>query len=213
MRLSVLLSLVVMVGWAQPVWACKSDMDCKGDRICQASQCVDPAPTRTPTTPYQGADVSKEDRSSFSINALGPLQLGLNPTWESGDDITTVFRLRLLNTGALSYLISALDDTTFYGGLGVGLGNHIFLKGGGHQEGFYIGFMGEYLLTVSRYEQVNITHFLAPQIELGHRWPDANGFTGVGVFLGVGVPVAANYDDTESILVGGFVWEQGWWQE
>ena len=206
---SVLLAVSIMF-WAQVVWACGSDMDCKGDRICQASQCVNP--TALPDSPPPPPSVAGE-RSSFSLNALGPLQLGLNPTWESGDGVTTVFRLRFLNTGALPYLLSALDDSTFYGGLGVGLGNHIFMKGGGGQTGFYIGFMGEYLLTVTNEEDVYITHFLAPQIELGHRWPDEDGFTGVGVFLGVGVPVAANYEDTESIIVAGFVWEQGWWTD
>ena len=50
-------------------------------------------------------------------------------------------------------------------------------------------------------------------IELGYRWPDAEGFTGIGVFVGGGIPVAANYDDAESIIVGGLMWEQGWWRD
>jgi hypothetical protein len=33
---------------AQPATGCTKDTDCKGDRICQAGACVDPAPAPTP---------------------------------------------------------------------------------------------------------------------------------------------------------------------
>lgn len=214
MRAYTLFIIVVLTSYAQTSLACKSDMDCKGQRICQASQCINPdaaaSPTRAAASP---ASSTSDGKSSISINALGPLQLGIGPTWEWGEDVTTVFRLRFLNTGLLSYVISSLQGETFYGGLGVGLGSHIFLKGQGSQTGFYIGAMAEYILSVTDDDQLYITHYVAPQIELGYRTPDEEGFTGFGLFVGVGVPVIANYDDTESIIVGGLSWEQGWWQD
>ena len=220
MRYSLPLSIVFFLCTsAQTAWACKSDMDCKGSRICQANQCVDPNPSQiapaqpssasAPASPHR-ADATK----SISLNVLGPLQLGLNPTWEWGHDVTSLFRLRFLNTGALPYLLAAWEDSTFYTGLGVSAGAHVYLKDSGGQTGLYVGALAEYLVTAARYEDVDVTHFIAPQIEIGYRWPDARGegFSGVGAFFGGGIPVAASYDNPESILVAGLVWEEGWWQ-
>ena len=85
--------------------ACSSDMECKGNRVCEASQCVSPVSIGQPVSANSPNDV--EHDASFNMNVLGLLQFGLTPTWEWGGRTSGLLRFRLTNTGALSYIIAA----------------------------------------------------------------------------------------------------------
>ena len=63
---------------------CEKDTDCKGDRICEASVCVDSAPKTTPAvdeesaneehteTPAEGGDVAKPEETEEAAPPMDP---------------------------------------------------------------------------------------------------------------------------------------------
>ncbi len=55
------LTVAVLLFSARPVWAgCAKDTDCKGDRICQAGQCVSATPSAPPPAATGGSTCTKD---------------------------------------------------------------------------------------------------------------------------------------------------------
>lgn len=216
-------SLLAVLLWSAQGLACSKDTDCKGDRICvvAAGQTVGacraphgssiqaesnpeaaakpPAPTLAPTSD-----------SSFHVNVLGLLQFGLAPTLEWGQDSTVLLRARLMNLGALSYLISDADDEEFISGLGVSVQWRKYL-GTGTQNGPFFGGGIEAMYTQTEGADVYETTYVVPQFEAGSRWHDGGSFSGVGAFVGLAVPIkTVGYEEGEQYITGGFSWDIGW---
>lgn len=102
---------------------CTKDTDCKGDRICVSGACSAPdvQPAESPSshaTPIEQA-ADRGGARSFHFNLLGLLQFGLNPTLEFGGQTTLLLSTRLMNTGLLSYLVTAQSGEDFVWGVGV----------------------------------------------------------------------------------------------
>lgn len=215
--------------------ACTKDTDCKGDRICavetgqEMGRCVAPEPKFVPSSSSiqpnsnegetktavseQGENaLESKTLRTFHVNVLGLLQTGLAPTIEWGENSTFLLRARLMNSGALSYLIAAESGEDFLFGLGVS-GQWRTYLGKGVQTGPYFGGGAELMYTNSEDEYgVYETYYLVPQFEGGVRWDSDGYFSAVGAFMGAALPVSSGgYSDeeAESIIVGGLSWDVG----
>jgi hypothetical protein len=61
--LGVFVGFVASLSFVRPTWACQSDADCKGDRVCEAERCVAPKPAATgcrQDTDCRGNDVCEQ---------------------------------------------------------------------------------------------------------------------------------------------------------
>ena len=192
--------------WLSTGMACTKDTDCKGDRICVEGACAAAA-----TTAPIEASVPEGGTKSFHFNILGLLQFGLTPTLEWGSQNTFLARARLLNTGALPYLMASAEDEDFVFGLGLS-GQYRRYLGSQSQAGAFLGGGLEILYGQNEGEETYETYYVVPQLEGGHRWANDGYFTSVGAFFGVALPIeSAGYDDTESVVSGGFHWDIGWY--
>ena len=195
--------------WSSVGLTCTKDTDCKGDRICIEGGCTNPT-TRERTTNDQKKP-EKTGSRSFHFNILGLLQFGLTPTVEWGEQTTFLARARILNTGALAYLMSAMEDEDFIVGLGLS-GQIRHYLGQQAQDGPFFGGGLEILYSQSEGDETYETYYVAPQFEAGYRWNQVGYFSSVGAFLGTGLPVhTEGYDDGASIVTGGFHWDIGWY--
>lgn len=216
------LVIAVLLCSAQGV-ACVKDTDCKGDRICVVAGGQTIGACRAP----QGGVTHAESKptalvklsaltlaptgdSSFHFNVLGLLQFGLAPTWEWGQDSTVLLRARLMNLGALSYIIANADDEDFVSGVGLSAQWRKYL-GAGSQNGQYFGAGIEAMYTQTEGTNVYETTYFVPQFEAGSRWHDAGSFSGVGAFVGLAIPIkTVGYEEGEQYITGGFSWDIGW---
>ena len=148
--------------------------------------------------------------SSFHVDVLGLFQFGLAPTLEWGQDSTVLLRARLMNLGALSYLISDADDEEFISGLGVSVQWRKYL-GTGTQNGPFFGGGIEAMYTQTEGADVYETTYVVPQFEAGDRWHTGGSFSGVSAFVGLAVPIkTVGYEEGEQYITGGFSWDIGW---
>jgi hypothetical protein len=180
---------------ARPAVACSSDVDCKGNRICQAGTCVEPAPgsaanvapvaapAAAPRAPVGPTDAT----SSVYVNTLGVLQFGVGPVLEFGSKFAFNAKLQLFNTGALSYVIAGSGDDALKFSWGVGPGFRYYFGNEGNLRGGYWGAEALYVSWTEQWEQSMLykTKALALLFEGGYRWVYANGWhVGVGLMAG-----------------------------
>jgi hypothetical protein len=142
-------------------------------------------------------DPSADSVVNLHFDALGLLQFGLTPTVEFGKRFSGYARLRLPNTGLLSYVLLPEDDMKFHWGLGGAIGIHFFSSREGNMRGVFGGPALEYtfmrMRDESRRKAAYGTHSLIPQLDLGYRWAFGNFLLGAGGRIGLAIPVAA-YD-------------------
>jgi hypothetical protein len=169
--------------------ACTSDAECKGDRVCQAGECVSPGARDGGAGEGRPAEVGEGPRAdanvSLFVNSLGVLQFGLTPTLEVGSRFAVNARVLLANTGALSYLIA--DTDTLHFSFGAGPGFRYYFGPQGNLRGGYIGALALYIAWEEQYQEETLfkTRLLAPMAEGGYRWVFGNGFTlGLGLTAG-----------------------------
>lgn len=130
---------------------------------------------------------------NLHINALGLLQVGLNPTVEFGGPNYGVSGfIRLMNTGLLSYVL----DEDFRYGFGIGARGRWYSGDGGTMRGIYFGGGLEYLFGYSLWEDgirkwEYRWRMLAPQVDGGYRWGFDNFLVGVGAGAGVGIGLSS----------------------
>ena len=216
--------LLAVLLWSAQAWACVKDTDCKGDRICVVPVGQSAGACRAPeqSEPRVNSDSAKVARLStvsdipagdrtFHFNVLGPLQFGLAPTWEWGQDTTVLLRTRLMNLGALPYIIAEGDGEEFTAGFGFSVQWRKYL-GLGTQNGSFLGAGIEGMYTQTEDEDgVYETAYLVPQFEAGSRWYDGDSFSGVAAFVGIAIPVhTGGYVEGESYITGGLSWDIGW---
>ena len=217
MRHLITVCSILLIGVPATTWACTKDTDCKGDRICVSGACAEPTePARRTvskeSTPAEAAAGPGGTRS-FHFNLLGLLQFGLTPTLEFGGQTTVLLGARLMNTGALSYLVTAQNAEDFLWGLGAFAQVRRYL--GPHpQHGTYFGGGLEWMHTATEGDAVYGTTYAVPQLAGGYRWGDQKTYSAIGVFLGAAIPLSTeNYDleDAYTYFTGGFHWDLGWY--
>ncbi len=197
---------------ARGAFACSSDNDCKGDRICQAGQCVEPSPAQgvpqrtpqaldmggaRPVSPGAMAPAVPQDiqlqgpgagsKKSIYMNALGVLQFGFAPTIEFGRKLVFNARIQLFNTGALPYLIAGAGDDTLNFSWGAGPGLRYYYGRDGNLRGAYLGGQALFVAWSEQWQDKILyeTGAVALLAEGGYRWVYPNGFTlGVGIAAG-----------------------------
>lgn len=216
-------SLIAVLLWSAQAWACLKDTDCKGDRICVVAAGQTVGACRTPQSSITQVEskpaavvkppaptLAPTGDSSFHVNVLGLLQFGLAPTLEWGQDSTVLLRARLMNLGALSYLISDADGEEFVSGLGLSAQWRKYF-GVGTQNGPFFGGGVEAMYTKTEGSDIYETTYVVPQFEAGNRWHDGESFSGVGAFVGLAVPIkTVGYEEGEQYITGGFSWDIGW---
>ncbi len=153
-----------------------------------------------------GGSASAQEKADshvdFHMNAAGVLQLGLTPTIEFGGMVSGLARVRVMNTGLLSYVMLAdlSDDETFKFGLGVGGGARFYPAGRGRMVGPYVGGGAEWVTTTVEDTSVDNERYqtqgIVPQAEGGYRWAFRSGMLlGVGAVGGVFLPIKATTQD------------------
>ena len=216
--------LLAVLLWSAQAWACVKDTECKGDRICVVPEGHSTGACRAPeqrepnvesasAKSAQSSTVSDipESGRTLHFNVLGTLQFGLAHTWEWGQDTTVLLRTRLMNLGALPYIIAEGDGEEFTAGLGLSVQWRKYL-GLGTQNGSFMGAGIEGMYTQTEDEDdVYETAYLVPQFGAGSRWYDGTSFSGVAAFVGFAIPVhTGGYVDGESYITGGLSWDIGW---
>jgi hypothetical protein len=180
----------------QCVSAC-NPLCAEGEMCSESGECV-PASSQ-PEAPTPPPDPSAKSVVNVHFDALGLLQFGLTPTVEFGKRFSGFVRLRVPNTGMLSYLlVPRSDDMKFQWGLGGAIGGHFFSSKKANMRGVFGGPALEYLFMRTRDETrrkaVYGTHVLIPQLDLGYRWAFGSFLLGLGGRVGLSIPVA-KYDD------------------
>jgi hypothetical protein len=167
-------------------YSCNTDLQCVVD-------------TSEPSRRRQSGDRFQESRANFHFNALGILQLGLDPTLElGGAHWSLLFRVRPMNTGLLSYYAigtpSRYDNFVF--GMGGGIGFRGWALGKGNMRGLYFGGTLEYAYTRVDDEEDDLatwrTHSIVPMGELGYRWVFGRFLVGLGLVGGAAVDIASS---------------------
>jgi hypothetical protein len=176
---------------------------CPADEVCTAlGECasanlaahlesfVEPGAVHAPSLER---DSSADSLVNLHIDAAGLLQFGLTPTIEVGERVSGYLRLRVMNTGLLSYFLLGRDaDDKLRIGAGAALGVHFFSSKRGNMRGLYGGAALEYVFYETRDDSVDFatyqTHALIPQLDLGYRWAFGDFFLGVSGKLGLAIP-------------------------
>ena len=173
----------------------------RGELCSQYGECLpDPeyvperrAVERTASAP-RPPDPTRDTIVALHADALGSLQFGVTPTVEVGEKYAGYARLRPLNTGVASYFLLGHDDEDeFDWGVGGALGFHAFSARDGNLRGFFGGPALEYAFVKTRDTKRDFatyrTHLLVPQVDFGYRWGFRSFLLGLGMRLGVAVPV------------------------
>jgi hypothetical protein len=170
---------------------------CGADEICTAEGECAPRPAEQPVAavPVERRDPSADSRVNLHLNAVGPLQFGLNPTIELGKKWSGYLSVTPLNTGMSCYLLLGHDQgDRFRWGLAATVGTHVFFLNKGNMRGLYAGAALGYAFVRTqdkKYDLANYaTHVLIPQVDVGYRWAFGNFLLGLGAQFGVSVPVA-----------------------
>ena len=187
---------------------------CPSSDVCGLDgQCFRPVTgVAVPAYPHESTPESAKEGTVqgvlLRINALSPLQFGVDPTVEFGSQVSAWLRVRLLNAGLASYFILAdpEDDEEFIFGLGSGAGFRIY-RGPGMQ-GAFGGAAVEHVYTQVDDREEDLAeyraHHIVPQGEFGYRWAWAGFMLDLGVVMGVAFPVAFS---AEPSTEGGCVYE------
>jgi hypothetical protein len=156
------------------------------------------APSTAPPEEPRGADT----HFAAYANVLGFLQFGVVPAVEvGGRNFGVSARARLMQTGALSYLLLAdgTDDEVFASGLGLGGHVRYYSGKGGNMRAFYFGGGLEYVSTrvedTTSDREAYVTSLIVPQLELGYRWVWGNFLLDVGGALGYAIVTSAETED------------------
>jgi hypothetical protein len=169
---------------------------CPEGQVCTADgQCIAGSEPEEQAAPAR--DPSLDSIVNVHFDVLGMLQFGLTPTVEFGKRIAGYARLRLPNTGLMSYVLVPRGDAEFHWGLGGAVGVHFFSSREATMRGVFGGLGFEYLFMRTREEQKHYaaygTHALIPQLDLGYRWGFGSFLLGMGGRIGLSIP-AGKYD-------------------
>jgi hypothetical protein len=171
---------------------CTANGECVSARLAEHLEAYDDRERAHVRAPER--DASADSLVNLHIDVAGLLQFGLTPTIEVGEKVSGYMRLRVMNTGLLSYfLLGRDDDDDFRLGAGAALGVHFFSSKRGNMRGLYGGAALEYVFIETRDESVDFaryqTHALIPQLDLGYRWTFGDFFLGASGKLGLAIPV------------------------